>query len=219
MEGHSLVRFRHPGGWSAPGRRQDRARAEAQPPAPRLRPPPLPPPPRLRVRGPSRPRNRLRSSREGAEVGGLENVRRSNHRERLPKSVWWGGGISATPALPPGALAPRHLPRHPHPTALPAQVFATLQLHSQKGFAPVRLWGQLLWPCPHVLQARPPKSRPRREPDTHSQIWGERTDGGRQPESTRLSVARIRRGGGQFLQAEDCSEVWELGVGGAVGLT
>lgn len=72
LEGHSLVRFRHPGGWSAPGRRQDRARAEAQPPAPRLRPPPLPPPPACGSGGPPGPATASDRRAKAQRSGGLK---------------------------------------------------------------------------------------------------------------------------------------------------
>lgn len=77
-------------------------------------------------------------------------------------------------------------------------------------------------PCPHVLQAgHPSPPRPHRELDTHSQIWVEKTDAGRQPESPPLHGGNPEwEGRPGFLQAVDCLKVWgPWGGGGAKGLT
>ena len=187
-----------------------RPRPLASPPA---RPPPHPPWSATRsaeapplAPQPRQPPQNLRAMVRGSEGGqGLENVR--NPSEGQPRGGVWrdpGSGVGlvwseAGSAYPQHChVGPWHPPLPPPPPPSPAQSpgpgrqpRATPKLHSRLGCAPVRLWGHS-GPCPHVLQAWPPKSRPHREPDTHSQIWVERTVGGA---ATRISPAPWQESG------------------------
>lgn len=116
-------------------------------------------------------------------------------------------------ALPRGTLAPASTdPFSPPPAATPTPAqspgpgrrleLAPNSTHS-RGLLLFDCGASCSGPCPHVLQGKPPKSRPRREPDTHSQIWVENKFGAAMriyPASQQKSGVETGSG---FLQAED----------------